>query len=263
MRRLIDVFLFILIISITGCSKTSADLTINKGILTIGIDISYPPMEYFGPDGRTPIGFDVEMGKVIAERLGFEAEFINTSWDGIFAGVETNRYDCIISSVTILPERLIAYNFTKPYIGNSLVIITLKNSEVKPRSPQELEGLAVAYQAETTAKFFMKKLMEDGLKYLPFEYDLGMSCFDELLLGRVDAVIADRVIAQEFSNKPDSQFEITWFGEADQFFGICMKKGNDTLTEALENVLDELFTDGTMRRISMDYLNADMVSGIR
>src|SRR5215471_8409461 len=108
------------------------------------------------------MGFDVEMGKAIAEKLGLKAEFVDTAWDGIFAGVETRRYDCIMSSVTITSERMAAHNFSKPYIGNSMAIVTLKNSSVKPKNPQELSGLGVSYQAETTAKFFMAKFVEEG-----------------------------------------------------------------------------------------------------
>jgi len=265
MKKCTAVFLFLLIFSmtITSCSKSSSGLTIKKGVLMIGMEIGYPPMEYYGPDGKTPVGLDVEMGKAIADKMGLAVEYVDTAWDGIFAGVETNRYDCIMSSVTITPERLAAHNFSKPYIGNSIAIVTLKNSAVKPRSPQELNGLGVSYQAETTSKFFMAKLAEDGLKYIPFEYDKVMNCFDELLLGRVDVIVTDSVVALDYTTVPNSRFEMTWLGEPDEFFGICIKKGNDALTEAIDKALDELFEDGTMRRISMNNLNVDMVSAVR
>jgi len=258
------VFIAAICIIFTGCSKkSSGGMTIKPGVLMIGMEIGYPPMEYYDSDGKTPIGFDVSMGKAIAERMGLKPEFIDTAWDGIFAGVETRRYDCIMSSVTITPERLLAHNFSKPYIGNAMAIVVLKNSPVKPRTPQQLNGLGVSYQAETTAKFFMAKLVEEGLRYNPFEYDKVMNCFDELALGRVDAIVTDGVVALDYTTTPDSVFEITWLGEPDEFFGIVIKKGNDALTEAIDKALDELFADGTMRRISMNILNVDMVSGTR
>ena len=265
MKKHRTLFLNIIFICITiaNCSKTESDLTIRKGILTVGMDISFPPMEYYGHDGKTPEGFNVEVAGKIAEKLNLELEIIGTSWEGIFSGVETNRYDCIISSVTILPERLSRYNFSKPYIGNSLVIVTLDSSQVKPLNPSELAGLGVAYQTETTSKYLMTQLLEEGIKFIPFEYDLGVSCFDELLLGRVDAVVSDMIIAQNYISKPGSHFEITWHGEPDQFYGICLKKGNDDLTEAIEIALDELFAEGTMRMLSIKYLGYDMVSAVR
>jgi polar amino acid transport system substrate-binding protein len=105
--------------------------------------------------------------------------------------------------------------------------------------------------------------VEEGLKYTPFEYDKVMNCFDELLLGRVDVIVTDSVVALDYTTVPNSQFEITWLGEPDEFFGICIKKGNDALTEAIDKALDELFAEGTMRRISMNNLNVDMVSAVR
>jgi len=96
------------------------------GTLSVGCDIGYPPMEYYDNDGTTPIGFDIDVGKAIAEILGLEYEVIDTAWDGIFASVVRGDYDCIISSVSITPAREEVYIFTKPYIENSLCIVVKK-----------------------------------------------------------------------------------------------------------------------------------------
>jgi len=253
----------ILGVLICACKSKDSGMTIRSGTLTIGMSIEYPPMEYYADDGKTPAGFDVDMGKAIAGKMGLKVEFVDTAWDGIFAGVETRRYDCIMSAVTITPERLAAHYFSKPYIGNAMAIVVRKDAAVKPRSPQELAGLSVSYQAETTAKFFMAKLVEGGLRYSPYEYDTVMGCFDELSLKRIDAIVTDGVVALDYTAESDSQFEITWLGEPDEFFGICIRKGNDALKAAIDKALDELFADGTMRKISMQNLNVDMVSAVR
>ena len=243
-----------------GGGNQSGGLTIRSGVLSIGMEIGYPPMEYYDADGKTPIGFDVSMGKAIAEKMGLRAEFIDTAWDGIFAGVETGKYDCIMSSVTITPERQLAHNFSKPYIGNSMAVVLLKDSPFKVSKPEDLAGLGVSYQAETTAKFFMAKLVEQGLRYTPYEYDKVMSCFDELKLGRVDAIVTDLLVAVDYIAIPNSPFQIVWQGDADEVFGICMKKGNDALTDAINKALDALFADGTMHRLSQQIFSVDMVS---
>jgi ABC-type amino acid transport substrate-binding protein len=100
--------------------------TITAGKLLIGAEVGYPPMEYTTEDGMTFIGFDIDVGQAIGELLGLEVEVINTSWDGIFAGLEKGQYDCIISSVSITPERQEAYILTEPYISNALCIVTKK-----------------------------------------------------------------------------------------------------------------------------------------
>ncbi|MDR2553313.1 MAG: transporter substrate-binding domain-containing protein, partial [Treponema sp.] len=98
-----------------ACQAKSAgpSLTIKPGVLTVGMAIEYPPMEYYAPGSKTPMGFDVEMAKAIAAKMGLQAEFVDTAWDGIFAGVDTGKYDCVISAVTITDARLAAHNFSK------------------------------------------------------------------------------------------------------------------------------------------------------
>jgi len=104
---------------------SDADLK-TPGVLMVGADIGYPPMEYYDNDGTTPIGFDIDVGKAIAELLGLDYMVIDTAWDGIFEGVVRGDYDCIISSVSITPARLQVYLFTEPYIANALCIVTKK-----------------------------------------------------------------------------------------------------------------------------------------
>ena len=98
--------------------------TIADGVLAVGCEVGYPPMEYTTEDGLTAIGFDIDVGKAVAELLGLEFKLVNTSWDGIFAGLEKGQYDCIISSVSITPEREAKYVLTKPYVANALCIVT-------------------------------------------------------------------------------------------------------------------------------------------
>jgi len=258
MKRSVLVLIAVLAASMVifgGCQKKHDGLTIKAGVLQIGMEIGYPPMEYFGPDGTTPMGFDVDMGKAIAEKLGLRAEFVNVAWDGIFAGVTTNRYDCIMSSVTITEARQNAHNFSHPYIVNTLALVLLKNSTVTARSPEELEGLNVAFQFDTTADFYMQDLGEEtGLRYFPRGYEKVMSCFDELILGRVDVIITDLPVALDYVNMENSPFEIVWENPEPEIFGICMKKGNDDLTDAINNALEELFEEGVMQAISMEHL---------
>jgi polar amino acid transport system substrate-binding protein len=262
-----SVLMILAILMVTGAafaggSRNSGGLTLKKGVLTVGMEIGYPPMEYLGPDGKTPVGFDVEMAKALAAKMGLQVEFIDTAWDGIFAGVETSKYDCIMSSVTINDARLAVHNFSKPYIQNTLAIVLPKGSSLNVRSPQDLAGLGVAYQEETTSDDYMTALGEAGMRFTPYEYDKVMYCFDEMRLGRVDAIMTDLLVAYEYIGQANSPFEIVWQG-GDEQFGICMKKGNDALTEAINNALDELFNDGTMRRISNDIFGMDMVSAVR
>jgi polar amino acid transport system substrate-binding protein len=250
-----------------GCSKQTGQpggLTITPGVLTVGMEIGYPPMEYFADDGKTLQGFDVELAKALAGKLGLKFEWVDTAWDGIFAGVDTGKYDCIISSVTYTEERAVNFNFTNPYVANSQLLVVRKDSPVKPASMEDIKGLRLTYQAETTSDTLATEwISKTGAKVEVFEYDKVMNCFDELTLNRVDVILVDSVVAAEYVGRPGNPYEITAEVSNDEVLAICLKKGNDALTEALNKALDELYTDGTLQRISQQVFGTDVVSSVR
>jgi polar amino acid transport system substrate-binding protein len=251
---------FVLAAVFISCNKPNpGEFTIIDGVLQVGLEIGYPPMEYFDDDGITPIGFDVEMSYALGEKLGMEVKLVNTAWDGIFAGIDAMKYDAVISSVTITDARLEAHNFSKPYIQNTLAILLPSDSTLNISSPMDLAGLGVAYQDETTSDFYMQNL---GISYTPFEYEKVLSCFDEMKLGRIDVIITDLLVAYEYLSNPNYDVKIVWQG-AEEEFGICMKKGNDKLTDAINFALDELFEEGTMLEISNNVFGMDLVSAVR
>lgn len=247
----------------TQDKNQKSSMTLESGVLKIGMEIGYPPFEYYAEDGKTLLGFDAEMGRAVAAKLGLKAEFVDTAWDGIFAGLDTNKYDCIMSAVTITDERKVKYDFSDPYIGNGQSMVLTKDSKVTAKSPEELTGLRVGYQAETTSDIYMTKLAEKGLKFQAEEYDKVMNCFDDLKVGRCDAVVADSLVSVDYVNKPDSPFVMAWQGTPNEFFGICIKKGNAALQEKVNKALAELFADGTMKQISMNNFKRDMVSSLK
>jgi ABC-type amino acid transport substrate-binding protein len=95
-----------------------------KKVLKIGVDDVYPPME-FKDDKNMIIGFDVDMAREIGKKLGLEVEFVSTAWDGIFTSLNTQKFDCIISSVSINEERQKNFALTKPYIANAQVMVVM------------------------------------------------------------------------------------------------------------------------------------------
>ena len=100
--------------------------TVEDGKLIIGFEAGYPPMEYTDDSGLEYIGFDVDLAKELASMFGLEVEFVNTTFDGVFAGLDRGQYDMIIAAVSITPERQAAYEMTEPYVSNQLVIVTKK-----------------------------------------------------------------------------------------------------------------------------------------
>ena len=127
---------FVACMLFSSCSKKSdGGMVLKAGEFSVGVNVAYPPFEYYGSDGKTARGFDIELGNAIAKKLGLEAKIVDVAWEGIFAGLDTNKYDCVISAITIIPEREAAYELSKPYVGNGQAIILKKGSALKISKP--------------------------------------------------------------------------------------------------------------------------------
>ncbi|MBR3549569.1 MAG: amino acid ABC transporter substrate-binding protein [Treponema sp.] len=261
---------FAMLAVFSSCNKNknkkelSGGLTIEQGTLKIGMEVGYPPFEYFDADGTTPIGFDVQLGAEIARRLGLKVEYVDTAWDGIFAGLDTNRYDIIISAMTITADRLANYNFSKAYIGNAQSIIVHKDSDKGITTPSDLEGLKVGFQAETTSDFYMRNLRErTGLNFEGAGYDKVMNAYDDLKFKRIDAVCSDSLVAVKYLTEDNSEFKKVWEGVAEEFFGVCISKKNPALLEKVNKAMDDMIADGTLSKIYMNIFGGDLLYTIK
>ncbi|HVG59208.1 MAG TPA: ABC transporter substrate-binding protein, partial [Hyalangium sp.] len=130
----------------------------SSGVLRVAIDATYPPMEFL--EGGQPVGFDVELARELARRLGVTAEFIVMDWDGILAGLTSGRYDIILSSMNITPARQQQVDFVE-YARMSQVFVTTQGRTI--RTEQELAGQRVAVQTNTTSQRWVEQLQQRGV----------------------------------------------------------------------------------------------------
>ncbi|MBQ0051564.1 MAG: amino acid ABC transporter substrate-binding protein [Treponema sp.] len=256
------------LLAFASCSKENkiqkGEFTQEAGKLKIAMEVGYPPFEYYAEDGKTPAGFDVELGKEIAKRLGLNAEFLDVAWDGIFAGLTTDRYDVVMSAATITPERLAAYDFSQAYIGNGQALILKKDSSLPWNKPEDAAGKKIGYQAETTSDFYIEKYAAaHNFEFVPCEYDKVMNAYDDLKFGRIDCVISDNLVSVSYLNVPNSEFKRVWTGEPDEYFGVCMKKGNKVLQDKINKAIDDMKADGTMAKIYIQIFGEDLSSSIK
>lgn len=164
--------------------------------LTIGVDDTYPPMEYRNEDMEL-VGFDIDFAKALGEELGIEVEFIPTAWDGIFAGLMSNKYDVIISSVSMTPERLQGFEFSNPYLANGQVIV-VKEGDDSINSVEDLAGKKVGVQFQTTADIAASK-QKETIDFELTQYDDIIQTFSDLKIGRLDAIVVDYAVAIEYT----------------------------------------------------------------
>lgn len=251
---MIKSFIFILNIALllSGCGEKDT----NK--LLVGMEVGYPPMEMVDKDGKTPIGFDVDVAREIAKRMGKkDMEIVNTSWDGIFVALETNKFDCIISAVSITPEREKTLSLTTPYVSNKLVLV-IKKGELNIKSPDDLIGKKAGVQVSTTAEDYIKNLKTTGktIDYNP--YQKVTEAFLDLKIGRVQGVLVDIVVARYYLNLEKDSFEIPWESPASEPLGIAFSKKNAPIRDQVNKILGEMTNDGTMAKISEKWFGADL-----
>ncbi|MCM1334921.1 MAG: ABC transporter substrate-binding protein [Bacteroides sp.] len=222
--------------------------------LRVGAEVGYPPFEYYDADGVTAIGVDIELGKAIAEKMGVEYELVDTAWDGIFAGLDKGDYDCVISAVTVTPERSLNYLFSDTYIENYQCLVTMKDAEIKPASPDEVAGLRVGYQEETTSDIFITDYAKtNNIDFEPYEYAKVIDVYSDLEAGRLDAVICDSTVADSYLGE-GSKFERTWMQDSDpELFAVCIQKENTELQSKINAAIAEIKADGTLDEILAKY----------
>ena len=234
--------------------------TIEEGVLMVGVEIGYPPMEYFDEDGATPIGFDIELAQALADDMGLELELVDTAWDGIFAGVDTDKYDVIISSVSWTEERDENYNLSKTYVANAPVLVVPAGSDIA--DIMDLEGKTVAVQMETTADYLIQEYIEEGLDTDLRQYEKVINTFDDLKAGRVDAVCTDSVVASYYLGDDANDYETVWQSDEGEPICMCLKKGNDELQAQLEEALDNIKESGQLSEIAIKYFGSDITADL-
>jgi polar amino acid transport system substrate-binding protein len=246
----------------TGCRNRAQDnMTIRPGVLRIGMDMTYPPFESLNAGSGIPVGFDVEMSRAISQKLGLEVQITKVAWMNLFENIKERKIDAAVSAISITDARLAAYSFSRPYLVNQIVIVTNKESGLDMQSPIDVAGLKVGFQASTTADTFMEDLRNhERLQFTARRYNSVMPAFEDLRNGNLDAVAVDLCVAGAYLNEENSPFLLAWTNNEMEFLGIAMRRGNDALTQAVDDALQQLFDDGTLKKLSARFLGSDMVS---
>jgi ABC-type amino acid transport/signal transduction systems, periplasmic component/domain len=228
-----------------GSSSSEATSEAGGGgeTLTVGSDVPYPPFEEFGKSKTEFTGFDVELMDAVAESIGREAQFQDTSFETIFRDLAQGKFEAVASATTITPEREKTVDFTNPYYLSEQAILVKKGSGIK--SVEDLNGVTVAVQQGTTGQEFVKKEAEPG-ELRPFPE--GPDAVNALKAGTVDAVVIDLPVAQN-AVESESGIEISAAIPTEEEYGFVVKQGNEELLEGLNEGLKEAEEDGTYTKI--------------
>ncbi|MDQ2632238.1 MAG: transporter substrate-binding domain-containing protein, partial [Pseudomonadota bacterium] len=172
------------------------------GVLKIGTEGTYAPFTYHDASGKL-VGFDVEIGEAIAEKLGVKPEFVEGKWDGLIAGLDVKRYDAVINQVGITEERKAKFDFSEPYIASKAALIVREdNADIKAFA--DLKGKK---SAQSLTSNYGKMAEAAGAELVGTDgFDLSIAL---VVQGRADATINDSLSFLDFKKKqPDAPVEI-------------------------------------------------------
>ena len=263
------------VLTLSGCSNSSTSTAASVGAssaagssadqlaaiqasgkLIVALEGAWQPWSYHD-ESDTLVGYDVEVSRAIAERLGVEPEYVESDWDSLFAGLDAGRFDMVCNGVEVTDERALTYDFTTPYgYIHTALAVRKDNDEIK--TFEDLKG-------KTTANSLASTYMELAESYGATVQ--GIDTLEEtiqlLAAGRIDATLNADVSFYDYLNvHPDADFKIVAQTEDASHVAIPLRKGDNsaTLLEAVNNAIDELRADGTLKELGEKYFGQDISS---
>jgi len=238
-------------------TETGSDLLAQiqeKGEIVIAMEGTWAPWTYHDENDEL-VGYDVEVGKAIAEKLGVTATFVEGEWDGLLAGLDAGRYDIMVNGVGITPERQEKYDFTTPYAYNRTAVI-VRGDYNEIASMEDLNGKNTA---NTISSTYAEQAEAYGATVTGVD-DLNQT-IELLLAGRIDATLNAEVVFADYQNAhPEANIKIAAYSDDVEQVAIPVRKGADTATllEAINQALAELDADGTLSELSVKYFGTDI-----
>lgn len=223
--------------------------------IRIAVDTTYPPMEFEATDGKI-IGLDIDLARELAKELKVEAEFIVMPWDGILAGLASNRYDIIMSSMNITEERKQQVDFV-PYISMGQIFVTKTNTK-KVTNEKELAGRVVAVQADTTSYTALEGFKNAGIKMKDIKAFKGATeAFSAIKSNQAEVILIDEAVGLYYAGLDSKTFVVTGNAMKPEPIGIAIKKSDKELKKALEKAMKTIKDNGKFKKIYYSWLKSN------
>ena len=262
------------VLTLSGCSNSSTSTAASAGAssaagssadqlaavqasgkLIVALEGAWQPWSYHD-ESDTLVGYDVEVSRAIAEKLGVEPEYVESDWDSLFAGLDAGRYDMVCNGVEVTEERAKTYDFTTPY-GYIHTALAVRKDNEDIHSFEDLKG-------KTTANSLASTYMELAESYGATVQ--GIDTLEEtiqlLTAGRIDATLNADVSFYDYLNvHPDADFKLVAQTAEASHVAIPVLKSEDTAyLDALNAAIDALRADGTLKTLSEKYFGQDISS---
>lgn len=244
------------IAGISGCGqKDTADQLKqiqDKGEIIIAMEGTWAPWTYHD-ENDVLVGYDVEVGKAVAEKLGVTATFVEGEWDGLLAGLDAGRYDIMVNGVGITPDREEKYDFSTPYAYNRTAVIVRGDYD----GIKSMSDLKDKKTANTISSTYAEQAESYGATVTGVD-DLNQT-IELLLADRIDATLNAEVVFNDYKKAhPDANIKIAAYSDEVERIAIPVRKGQTELKKAIDKALEELAADGTLSELSNKYFGMDI-----
>ncbi len=231
--------------------QTTYEKIMDKGVLTVGTEGTYQPFTYHD-ESDTLTGYDVEVAKAIGEKMGVKVEFSEITWEGLLASLDNGTVDLVLNQVGVTDERKEKYDFSDPYLYSYIALIVNKDHN-------DITSWDTSKGKKTSLKF------SSNYAAIAEEYEMDITASEtfskdiELLLaGRTDCVINNTIAFNDYLiQKPDTPIKIADVRAEADTVAAPIPKGNEDLVEAVNKAIKELQEDGTLTKLSEQFLGKD------
>ncbi|WP_390620592.1 substrate-binding periplasmic protein [Oceanobacillus picturae] len=227
-----------------------------EGQLKVGLMGTYKPYNFINEDQEMD-GFDADIAKEVANRLGVDVEFVAQEFSGMIAGLQSEKFDVVISQMTITDERKEQMDFSDPYITNQVKVIVKEDND-SITSVEDFKGKNIGVGLGTNDETYLRtELMPEVGDFTIMTYDDVVTTLKDLDTGRIDATINNIYAITPVVEQ--NGFKIKAVGEpikSDQA-GIATRKGNEELIAELNRILAEMKEDGTYNEIFVKWFGEE------
>ncbi|HEY1042851.1 MAG TPA: transporter substrate-binding domain-containing protein [Telluria sp.] len=243
--------------ALLSLSASAADLLDSaraRGTLRIAMEGTYPPFNFKDPKTGQLAGYDVDVARIVAAKLGLKPEFVTTEWSAILAGLGAGKYDVIVSQVGINPKRERVFDFSTPYTFSSPQLIVRRNDSADYRTLAQLKGKKVGVGQGSV--FEQQARAVPGIEVR--SYPAAPENLQDLAFGRIDAALNDSLMVAYLLKNSKLPVKAGARVGAIERTGIPFKKNNPRFKAALNKALADAQADGSLKQASVKWFGADV-----
>ena len=226
--------------------------TLREGTLKVATEGTFSPFSYYN-DKNELVGYDVDVARAVAEKLGLKIEFLTAPWDAMLAAFDAGKADAVFNQVSITDERKKKYEYSVPYtVVYGAIIVPKDNNDIK--SFEDLKGKKNADSATSNWAQVAKKYGAQNVTVDSFAKSMEL-----LIARRVDTVVRDNTVFYDFlKQRPDAPIKIAAKLKDVDYSAAIVQKGNKELADQISKALNELKAEGRLKEISLKYFGKDV-----